>query len=121
MYYRVILTDEERSYTWDVVYQGRPLSDTAYRVHLALLRGYRDGKSPQLPKGVHPDDRAVDQAKIAIHRDGRIVKDISGASDTLSPSSAFRWCEWRLTDYGEQYLRERENWEKENPPRKRAR
>lgn len=118
---RTILIDGVQRPTWDVVYQGQPLSDTAYRVHLALLRGYRDGKSPQLPEGVHEDDRAVDQAKIAIHSDGRILKDISGASGVLSPSSPFRWCEWRLTEYGEQYLRERENWERENPPKKGVR
>ena len=115
---RVVLIDGVRRPTWDVVYQGQPLSDIAYRVHLALLRGYKEGKPPRLPKGVHEDDRAVDQAKIAIHRDGRILMDISGA-DSLSPSSAFRWCEWRLTEYGEQYLRERGDWE--SLPKKSAR
>lgn len=89
---------------WDVTYKGQPLGDSAWKAHLEILRAYVDGKSP-----VQSEDRAHQEATIAIHADGRILycRTCATTPTPVPPGTPFHWCEYRLTEYGKQYAAER--------------
>lgn len=88
--------------TWDVTYRGMPLGDAAWRAHLDILRAYLDGRSPPCS-----DEPAHHEATVAIHADGRILRDVTWGERTPSANEPFRWCVYRLTDYGRLYAAQR--------------
>jgi hypothetical protein len=92
--------------TWDVTYRAQPLSERAYRAHLALLRGYRARKAPEFPRDV--TERDIHEAKVAI---GPLI--YCGACESRArvgpdnPAEPFHWCDYKLTTYGELYASQR--------------
>lgn len=87
--------------TWDATYQGLPLSSSAYKVHLLVLKEYRAGRVPQAPPE-YPEI-AFHEAQVAIGQAGivRCLKCSNGGTQD------FHWCEYKLTQYGEIYAGQR--------------
>ena len=95
--------------TWDATYQGLPLSSSAYKAHLHLLKAYRAGRVPEDPKDL--PEIAVHQAKVALGQAGIIDCPTCASLRTIHgkipPSTPFHWCEYKLTQYGEIYAGQR--------------
>lgn len=86
---------------WDVTYRGLPLGEAAWRAHLEILRAYVEGRTP-----AESDDIAHHEATVALQADGRILycrTCLLGVGTT----SAFHWCQYRLTEYGRAYAAQR--------------
>lgn len=95
--------------TWDATYQGLPLSSSAYKVHLLILKAYRAGKTPEAPKE-YPEI-AFHQANVAIGQAGIVYcptcESLRATQGKVSPNTPFHWCEYKLTQYGEIYAGQR--------------
>jgi hypothetical protein len=99
--------------TWDVTYNGLPLSSSAYKVHLLMLKEYRAGRVPQAPSE-YPEV-AFHHAQVAIGQAGIVhcptctsqKRYLEATGDKVSPSTPFHWCEYKLTQYGEIYAGQR--------------
>lgn len=83
--------------TRDVALSGLPLSESAYKAHLDILREYAAGRQVSVS-----DDRDHQEAAMAIHQCG-LLRDIAGGG----PGTDFRWCKYVLTEYGRIYAQQR--------------
>lgn len=80
----------------DATYNGLPLTESAWKAHLALLEGLSRGVQPE----VMSLDRAGQDAWIALSQCGH-VHDVS----VRSTDGSFRWASWALTPMGLEYFR----------------
>jgi len=79
----------------DATYKGLPLSDSAWKAHLELLKAVAAGSVPNLMSFELPQH----QAWVAICQCGHVADKSSRSTD-----GSFRWAEWSLTPRGVAYL-----------------